>query len=109
MLRSSKPKPTENHTPNHHPNQNGEAADKDGEGSEGAGTPVTDMQDTPPQLSIEDTVFVSSVASPTQRSSVVSDTTSRDVKGEGQAGDRCSVASVEGSSGLVVVSVCVCV
>ena len=117
MVRTPKSKEAEppagaNHTPNHHGIDNGEvdgrqeAVDgkgEEGEEGEGAGTPVTEQ---PPQLGIDDTAFVSTG----QRSSVVS-------SGEGErggkrssvvsaeeGGKRGSVVSVEGSSGLVVVS-----
>lgn len=108
MVRPSKSKevePVDNHTPNHLENGRGISL----EGPEGvvegeelvggdSGTPVAKQ---PPQLGIDDTAFIE--ASPVQRRSVV------DTAGETGGEDlleskRGSVISIEGSSGIVVVS-----
>ncbi len=106
MPKSKEAEPTgENHTPNHHGNDNGEVVAGrveavDGEG-EGARTPVTEQ---PLQLGIDDTAFVSTG----QRSSVVSagggDRGKRGSVVEGEREKRGSVISIEGNSRLVVVS-----
>ena len=108
MVRPSKSKeptpPVENHTPNYHGNENGDLQNNGTEeelDDEGVGEPPTPIQTRPPQLTIEDTVFVSDTTSPDQRNSLVIGR-SHDLRGEEDK--RSSVISVEGSSGIVVVS-----
>lgn len=113
MVRPSKSKelevePVENHIPNHHGDSSSDilgerGVDKTAE-EDGERDPGTPVMETPPQLGIDDTAFVSYMASPGQRTSIVS--TGEGEEREGGAGKRGSVVSVEGSSGLVVVSVC---
>ena len=108
MVRPSKsrePAPAENHTPNHLGTEleNGDLPQENAEwGDEGVGELPTPVETKPPQLSIEDTVFVET-KSPAQRNSLVS--RSHDRQTEDEEGKRRSVVSIEGSSGIVVVSV----
>lgn len=109
MVRPSKSResaPAENHTPNHVGTEleNGDlpqAEESVAWGDEEAGDLPTPKETKPPQLSIEDTAFVEAT-SPAQRNSLVG--RSHDQQAGDDEGKRRSVVSVEGSSGIVVVS-----